>query len=170
MKKVFALLLTLALIATLSVVAFAADVEGLTTTEGSNTASENLTVTYTSTVDETPVYSVDVSWTDMVVVYNAGALGWNPESHEYDVVKADSWTDSTATITVTNHSNAKVNASVGVAAVSGVSFDVTAAGEIDSAVETEVAQAPSKVFTVTASGDLAANASPAVTVTITAAA
>ena len=58
MKKVFALVLTIALIATITVASFAAD---FNTSAGTDT--KNLTATYLSGASDEAVYSVNVAWT-----------------------------------------------------------------------------------------------------------
>lgn len=59
------------------------------------------------------VYSVNVDWDGMYFEYNLGSNGtWNPDpnNHGYDNTADGSWKDgkNSATITVTNHSNADV--------------------------------------------------------------
>ena len=103
---ILALVLTVALCT--SFAASAATISGL------NTASEDANVTVNPKAeDKTAVYSVDVTWTDVAFTYSAGTTTWNPSTHEYDAAgAAASWTDNQGTVTVTNHSNAAVTATV----------------------------------------------------------
>ena len=113
MKKVFALILTLALVATLAVVSFAAE---KTTLDADKTyETKDLIIDVTAlTENRDAVYSVDVEWTDLTFKYTEGAENaWDPETHEYVIVGAQ-WTDTEASVKVTNHSNRPVNATVSV--------------------------------------------------------
>lgn len=110
MKKVFALILAVMMIATMSVTAFAA--ESPATNNGGDTA---ITVkgTYTGGDTASDVISVGIAWDAMEFTYNAGSEGtWNPTTHKYDNVVAAGWSTDTATITVTNHSNVAVTATL----------------------------------------------------------
>ena len=121
MKKILALALTLALIATLSVVSFAAS----TNIADQNAPAQDLTVNYDAYDDATEIFSIDVQWTDTEFSYNAGSQGlWKPETHRYEGAVAAGWdADDKATVTVTNHSNAAVTATIAVNAENG--FTVT---------------------------------------------
>ena len=74
MKKVFALVLTIALIATLTVASFAAEYDNVTSTD-----TKTLTVIHNVGESSKPVYSVDVTWGDLELVYDAGTQTWNPD-------------------------------------------------------------------------------------------
>ena len=127
MKKAFALILTLALIATLTVASFAAVIPNET-----KTATSDLTATYIPGSEAATVYSVDVSWNgdNMVFEYFEGDQGaWNPETHEYEAPTNARWTKDELIVTVTNHSNVAVDASISVDDVGGDGVTVYADGE-----------------------------------------
>ena len=66
--------------------------------------------------------SVDIVWDAMEFTYAAPSQGtWNPAAHAYEGATEGGWSDNTRTITVTNHSNVAVNATLAfTAAVDGV--------------------------------------------------
>lgn len=150
MKKFATVILALAFIATLSVASFAATVPS---SEG-----KDLAVDYTAMTAAGTVYSVDIAWdTDLSFEYSAGTQGaWNAEEHKYGETTGVGWTDATAEVKVTNHSNASLVASIVVVdadAADGVSVAADAATKtLATAVDTTVANAPSATFTLTASG------------------
>ena len=147
MKKVFAILLAAALVATMSIAASAA----VTTVPGSADA-QDLKVNYTSlTENDDTVYSIDVNWTDMAFAYTAGSeAAWNPETHEYAVSGAQ-WTDKTAAVKVTNHSNADVVVDIEIANETGftVTDDQDGAQTLDAGVENKPNEADNVTFTLT---------------------
>ena len=117
MKKTLSIILALVLALSLSVTAFAA--------ENNGTSSTDITVngTYipnTSSADET--ISVDIVWEAMDFTYTGASQGtWNPATHTYDGATEGGWSDNTPAVTVTNHSNVAVNATLGFTAdVAGV--------------------------------------------------
>ena len=58
--------------------------------------------------------SVDIVWDAMDFTYTAPSQGtWNPATHAYEGATAGGWSDNTPAITVTNHSNVAVNATLG---------------------------------------------------------
>ena len=78
--------------------------------------SKNVTGTYQEGDGSTTVYRVDITWGSMDFTYTAAGEGtWDPESHTYSGGGNGNWS-STATgagdITVTNHSNAAVKATL----------------------------------------------------------
>ena len=150
MKKILALALTLALIATLSVVSFAAIPAGNDDVTSFNTTAEDLTVNYDAYDAATEIFSIDVQWTDTAFSYNAGSQGaWNPATHAYDNAVTAGWdADDKATVTVTNHSNAGITATTTIDAADGFTFAAVADVNIDSAVGTAVAEAPSETITI----------------------
>ncbi len=168
MKKVFALLLTLALVATLSVVTFAETVTAVPTDK-----AQDLGVTYAGPVGSTEtVYSINIAWEeDLVFDYSAGNQGaWNPEEHDYAAATGAAWIDDKVTVTVTNHSNAALTASIAVAEASEtdgviVTPDKTSA-PLGSAVGTAVTAAPSVTFTLTAAGTPTASIDKVATATV----
>ena len=107
--------------------------------------------TYTpGTADE--IISVDVAWEAMDFTYTGASQGtWNPANHTYEGATEGGWSNNTPAITVTNHSNVAVNATLGFTAnVTGVVGTFTEASgtetdnvlELATAVGTEVANAP----------------------------
>lgn len=174
MKKVFALILTLALIASMAVASFAA-----VTTNASPDAfdeEKELTVEIAELIAADTVYAVVVAWdSDLVFNYKLGAVGsWDADNHQYIDTDAADWTDNDVTITVTNHSNADITAAVTVEnknnGTATVACDKAGAQKIDKAVEgSEFDSADAETFTLTASGAPASSAAIAdVTVDIAA--
>ena len=57
--------------------------------------------------------SVDIAWAAMDFTYTGASQGtWNPVTHTYDGATEGSWSDNTPAITVTNHSNVAINATL----------------------------------------------------------
>ena len=116
MKKIFATLLAVAMLASMSVTAFAEENTGATHTE--------ITVTgkYTPGATTGEIISADIAWEAMDFTYTGASQGaWNPATHTYDGATEGGWSDNTPAITVTNHSNVAVNATLGFTAnVTGV--------------------------------------------------
>ncbi len=138
MKKLFALVLAVMMIATMSVTAFAA------TNEGGDT-SINVKGTYVAAQGAGEKISVDVEWAGMEFTYTEGTAGeWLPNEHKYAANAAGAWSDNKGTVTVTNHSNVAVTATLSFApAVDGVigTFDKNTLA-LASAENTAVAEAP----------------------------
>ena len=96
--------------------------------------------------------SVDIVWEAMDFTYSAPSQGtWNPATHAYDGQTEGGWSDNTPAITVKNHSNVAVNATLGFTAdVTGVVGTFTEASgtandnilELATAEGTEAANAP----------------------------
>lgn len=69
---------------------------------------------------EMTAINVDIEWDSMVFSYNAGSRReWNPQTHSYQTSDSG-WTDRTATITVTNHSDTGVLVEFIFAGTSGI--------------------------------------------------
>lgn len=85
--------------------------------------SKEVTISYSAGDTET-VYSVDITWDSMAFTYYADdKKTWDPETHTWTVDgTGGTWTnengDKTSYITVTNHSNAKIKATVTFSATS----------------------------------------------------
>ena len=96
--------------------------------------------------------SVDIVWDAMDFTYTAPSQGtWNPATHAYEGQAAGGWSDNTPAITVKNHSNVAVNATLDFTAdVAGVvgTFTETSGTANDKVLElataegTEVSAAP----------------------------
>lgn len=132
------------------------------------------------------VYSVDVQWGSMEFTYTGASQGtWNPEDHTYTGKTEAAWTNATNAnkITVTNHSNAAVKATLkydkdaNFDGITGVFTEANGTADdgimdIESAVGTETTAAPTASATLGLSGELASNTTSNtkignVTVTIT---
>ena len=147
MKKLFATLLAVAMLASVSVTAFAAE-----TNHGTQDTEITVNGSYVSGAAGSSVISVDIEWEAMNFTYSATSEGtWNPATHAYDGQTEGGWSDNTPAITVTNHSNVAVNATLGFTAdVTGVVGTFTEASgtandnilELATAEGTEVANAP----------------------------
>ena len=98
------------------------------------------------------IISVDVAWEAMDFTYTGPSQGtWNPVTHTYEGATKGGWSNNTPAITVTNHSNVAVNATLGFTAnVTGVVGTFTEASgtendnilNLATAEGTEVANAP----------------------------
>jgi hypothetical protein len=76
--------------------------------------SKDVTADYNGTAPET-VYSVEITWGSLAFTYNAENVGtWNPDEYVYEGSVGESWTceEGANRITVTNHSNAAVTATI----------------------------------------------------------
>ena len=165
MKKLYSLLLAIMMIATIALPVFAE--ESVDANGGSANVNVNGVVQYTGS-SETQTISVDVAWEDMTFTYVEGVhFGWNPENHEYAGAYEGYWENDRADITVTNHSNTGVNATLsfesGVDTVGGAFTE--GSGTIDdgvlelaSAVDTEVEEAPTATATFNISGSISVSA------------
>ena len=135
MKKFLAITLVLAMMLAMSVVAMAAieDVES-----PNNTASQDITITNTieaSTGDK--VYYVDVEWTDTSfgITTTVDASKWDPETHTYTEASTSAIdpANNTAKVTVTNHSNDAVIATLTCDEITDYTFSCSAAATLDDA-------------------------------------
>ena len=117
MKKLFATLLAVAMLASVSVTAFAAE-----TNNGTQDTEITVNGSFVSGTAGSSVISVDIAWDAMDFTYTAASQGtWNPATHAYDGATSGGWSDNTPSITVKNHSNVAVNATLGFTAnVTGV--------------------------------------------------
>ena len=96
--------------------------------------------------------SVDLVWDAMDFTYTAPSQGtWNPATHTYEGATEGGWSDNTPAITVKNHSNVALNATLGFTPdVTGVVGTFTEASgtandnilELATAVDTVVSNAP----------------------------
>ena len=165
MKKLYSLLLAIMMIATIALPVFAE--ESVDANGGSANVNVNGVVQYTGS-SETQIISVDVAWEDMTFTYVEGVhFGWNPENHEYAGAYEGYWENDRADITVTNHSNTEVNATLffesGVDTVSGAFTEGSGTMddgvlELASAVDTGVEEAPTATATFNISGSISVSA------------
>ena len=154
MKKIVTLILTIILIMSISVPAFATEAMD---TVGQNGAKDiNVTAKYDSSTEMPNVYSVDIEWSSMTFTYTQkDTKTWNAADHSYNTSSEGAWDKTTATITVTNHSNVAVNTNVAYTAVeeTGITGTVTdAASVLDAGVEGNYDGADSHTATLTISG------------------
>lgn len=107
MKKLLAIVLVLALAMSIGVTAFA---QGAPETVGQNGSKEiDVIAGYNTTTSTPEVYSVDIVWTDMTFTYTESSTKtWNADDHSYDTTASGGWDKTTASVTVTNHSNVEV--------------------------------------------------------------
>ena len=108
--------------------------------------------TYTPGAVADEIISADIAWDAMDFTYTGASKGtWNPATHAYDGQTEGGWSNNTPAITVTNHSNVAVNATLGFTAnVTGVVGTFTEASgtendnilNLATAEGTEVANAP----------------------------
>lgn len=112
MKKTVTSLIALALTASMGTTTFA---DTITSKDGSSSTPISATYSATTPTPDT-VISVDVAWGSMEFTYkNNDTKVWNPDDHKYVVTPQDAtWSCETDAnkITVTNHSNAAVKASL----------------------------------------------------------
>ena len=126
--------------------------ENPSTGNGKGKYNIEISGTYTPGAAADEIISADIAWDAMDFTYTAPSQGtWNPVTHTYDGAIDGGWSDNTPAITVTNHSNAAINATLGFTAdVTGVVGTFTEASgtendkvlELATAVGTEVDNAP----------------------------
>ncbi|MCD8115533.1 MAG: hypothetical protein LUE21_00140 [Oscillospiraceae bacterium] len=155
MKKFIALMLAIALVFALSTAAFAA------VTESGGSDSATVYATYAAGSAAQTVYSVDIAWGSMEFTYTGATEGaWSTTSHDYENAKEAAWscTEGANVVTVTNHSNAPISATLdytandGYAGIKGV-FDQDTLS-LKSAVGTSPNEAPTATTTLTLTGAL----------------
>lgn len=109
MKKLVAIILALVMALALYVPTFAAG--GSTTSASSGNSTVDVDGEFVPAIDPGTVISVDIEWDALVFTYSAASAGvWNSITHTYDDAHAAFWSDNKVGITVTNHSNAYVDA------------------------------------------------------------
>ena len=142
MKKLLVLSLAIVMLFAMATTCFAAELPANKT--------QDVTATYNATDNTTVVYGVDVAWTDLEFTYSYGK-GWNTTTHQYADAETGSWTDAEGTVTVTNHSNAAIKATVTYAGANGVTATVSNSGVLNlgSAATGNAAVSDSVTITVT---------------------
>lgn len=111
MKKLIVIILSVAMLFTASGAAFAAS--PITAIGGNDSASVKGTYVPGSMSQE--IYRVDIEWGSMTFTYTDASQGtWNPQEHKYDGEVKAAWSckEGANKITVTNHSNAPVKATL----------------------------------------------------------
>jgi len=165
MKKLISLILALALVMSMSAVVFAEDQTNVSV--GDYTA--DVTGTYVAGTTGGTIFSVDIAWAGMSFTYHAEQQPvWNVETHTYSEAVAAYW-EGEGTITVTNHSNAKISATPTYTKNTGfesanMSFST---GKLNLASAADTNAAVVGTITVTPSGSLPANTEDATIGTIT---
>ncbi len=177
MKKLFAIILSVAMLATMSVTAFAA--EGSSTVDTAGGGQEiDITANFIAGVEKQTVYKVDIEWGSMEFTYTEPSAGvWNPDTHRYDGLLYQGYWSHEADvnkITVTNHSNAAVTVNLAVKLPSGIYGNFTnmdnetiTSLNLDSAEYTAVDEAPTAVAYFNVTNGMINNSGKLGTITIT---
>lgn len=170
MKKLFAFFLAVFMIASMSVTVFA------DATIGAHDEFATITVggDFQPTGAIYKTISVDIEWDDMTFAYIKTSSGeWDPGSHEYVGGVEGAWSEETRAITVTNHSDTEITATLSFETTAQVEGAFTSTGEmssvleLDSAVGAEVAPSVSDEFGIVDGDPLAEDGSlGTITVTI----
>lgn len=164
MKKFFAISLALVMVLALSVTCFAAVVETVPYTE-----TQNVTVSYNGGAAAPATYAVDVAWEALSFTYNASGKTWDSVEHVEKDAGTGAWVDADAQITIKNHSNRAINATVAFTAgtASGSAAFTLTGGETSALAAAAGATVATKTATLTASGVPAVDAANAVVGTVT---
>ena len=146
MKKLFAFFLAVFMIASMSVTVFAEANVG----EHGESATIVVGGDFQQTGAIYKTISVDIEWDDMTFAYIKTSSGeWDPGSHEYVGGVEGAWSEETRTITVTNHSDTELTATlsfeqlVDITGVFSSTGEMSSLLELDSAVGTSRDEAPS---------------------------
>lgn len=137
---------------TLHLTLFPTLTENPSTGNGKGKYNIEISGTYTPGAAADEIISADIAWDAMDFTYTGASQGtWNPANHTYEGATEGGWSNNTPAITVTNHSNVAVNATLGFTAnVTGVVGTFTEASgtendnilNLATAEGTEVANAP----------------------------
>ena len=113
---------------------------------------------YEDGTEKPVVYKVDVEWGVMEFTYHeAGTNKWNPQTHQYELDTDGSWSSQGNTVTVKNHSNTAVTASLSFKAADGLAIEGNFDNQtipLDSAVGTAAETPPTGAASLTLSGRL----------------
>lgn len=105
MKKLLYILLCAVMLTGLTIPVFAAEPSADHDQAATGSSRDHLLANETG---ETADVNVDIEWESMIFTYNAGSRSeWNAQTHSYQTSDGG-WTDRTAKITVTNHSETGV--------------------------------------------------------------
>lgn len=149
MKKIITMVMALALILSMAVPAFAyGPGEGETL---------DVKAKYDSSTSTPPIYSVDIVWDSLTFTYTEkNTKTWQPKDHSYATSTEGGWDKTTATVTVTNHSNAAVTVAMAYTAAttnSGVTATLTGGSKTLAAGQENMASSADSVTgTLTISG------------------
>lgn len=140
-------------------------------TPSKGTGTKDVQATYVANTKAQTVYSVDITWGSMEYTYTIDSEGtWNPGTHQYTGKSEGNWTcdDGADQVTVTNHSNAAVNAAFTYGAESDYkSINGTFNNPeetLETAEDTEPSNAPKATSTLSLSGALKKNVTTPTTI------
>ena len=124
------------------------------------TATKAVKASYRSGAGGSTVYSVDITWGSMEFTYSEGpSPTWDPETHTSGQGGTGGWSNSGNTVTVTNHSNTEVTATLAYASteefkgISG-SFGNKSTMNLATAERTTVTEAPTDTAELSLTGTL----------------
>ena len=161
MKKLFAIVLTLALVLALGTTVFAETLNAV-----GSTNAQNVTATVAQAQAAAEVISVDVQWGTLSFTYTP-TEEWNPGTHTTTTTGA--WSNAFQNVaTVKNHSNAALTASIAFTATENTTYAAAFQANgtdgnqanLATAVDTQVAAAPSVIFSMKVSGAGVSGAAP----------
>lgn len=161
MKKFLTFALAVVMMLSLVVVASAATLDSRDASWNDGKSTQNIQLVVDDQIVATAkVYYVEVDWDAAKLTYTkTGTLTWDPENHEYVDSRDGSW--SNLVVTVKNHSNDKITATLELpAAKNGVTLKAVGASTFDLEMPVEgsaFASAPSNTFTITAEGEPTSN-------------
>ena len=162
MKKFLTLALAVVMMLSLVVVASAATLDSRDASWNGGKSTQNIQLVVDDQIVATAkVYYVEVDWDTAKLTYTkTGTLTWDPENHEYTDSRAGYW--SNLVVTVKNHSNDKITATLELPATAsnGVTLKAVGAKTFDLEMPVEgsaFATAPSNTFTITAEGEPTSN-------------
>ena len=129
---------------TLHLTLFPTLTENPSTGNGKGKYNIEISGTYTPGAAADEIISADIAWDAMDFTYTVASQGtWNPANHTYEGATEGGWSNNTPAITVTNHSNVAVNATLGFTAnVTGVvgTFTEASGTENDNVLEFATAE------------------------------
>lgn len=113
-KKLVTLLTVTALVLSVGMNVQAAGNPANITSPGGSASAEVKGHYESSTLPAETVYKVDVAWGSLEFIYKAGVRKWNAQIHKYEVGTEGKWevSDAANKISITNHSNAKLDVTV----------------------------------------------------------
>lgn len=110
MRKGIASLLTCSMVMAMTSTVYAS--EG-SSNVGTGDQTIDVSAKYSDNTESPIVYNVELTWEAMEFTYAVGGTNvWNPDTHEYESDVSANWIANGNKLTLTNHSNAEVNASL----------------------------------------------------------